>query len=33
MTVSEKCGYASTSYFISIFRQYFSITPRRYSVK
>ncbi|MGE9547147.1 helix-turn-helix domain-containing protein [Escherichia coli] len=33
MTVSEKCGYASTSYFISIFRQYFSITPRRYSEK
>ncbi|EFN9100890.1 helix-turn-helix domain-containing protein [Escherichia coli] len=29
--VAEKCGYSSPSYFVYLFRQYFNMTPRKFS--
>lgn len=31
-SVSEMCGFSSTSYFVCIFRQYYGCTPREYSM-
>ncbi|EEC8693379.1 AraC family transcriptional regulator, partial [Escherichia coli] len=28
--VAELCGYASASYFISVFRRYYGITPNQW---